>query len=324
MSFIIYDSQISDLLSELSESHQVFVPVENEPNTFSGRYIFKEYEKGDRLALLYAATANSPKEFLFPPKEVVFSYNNGKASEIKAPPKIIFGLSGVDLEGIDRLTKVFESPVNDQVFLRNKETALIVAVDRFSPPGDLKFDLYLQEIEPGVFAAFAGSKEGKKIISKSYFKKHQIKIPQVLSKKDPLLSDPDLPRAIKESKNHPIWKELTKTCFGCGICSYVCPLCYCFETSDEVDFCEDDKGTRCRNWDSCMLKSFATVAGGNFRKDLEDRIYNWYYHKFVRMPAEYGFSGCVDCNRCTIYCPANINYQKVLRTVLTDYKKRKK
>jgi Fe-S oxidoreductase len=42
------------------------------------------------------------------------------------------------------------------------------------------------------------------------------------------------------------------------------------------------------------------------------------------MPREYGFSGCVDCNRCVIYCPAKINYRKVIERVRRDYEKKGK
>jgi len=68
-----------------------------------------------------------------------------------------------------------------------------------------------------------------------------------------------------------------------------------------------------------MLSTFSEIGGGfNFRPELTQRIYNWYYHKFVRMPKEYGKFGCVGCSRCIAYCPARINYLEVLEDVVLE------
>ena len=88
-------------------------------------------------------------------------------------------------------------------------------------------------------------------------------------------------------------------------------------------FAKNVPGGRERRWDSCMLPDFAVVSFKNFRPEYEDRIYNWYHHKFVRMPREYGFVGCIDCGRCITYCPARINYRKVLEKLIADYPKTK-
>lgn len=146
---------------------------------------------------------------------------------------------------------------------------------------------------------------------------------------DPLLAQTQrLSQTIKDSINDPIWDDLAKICLGCGICSYVCPLCYCTNLNDKIDLdnsqcsssCSLCKGSRSRIWDSCLLDHFSQVAGKhNFRAKLRDRIYNWYQHKFVRFPKEYGQVGCTSCGRCIKYCPAKINYRKVLEEVLVKY-----
>lgn len=324
MAKIIYDTQINDLVESLSERYLVYVPAENDLRSFYSQFKFKPYQKGDKLALRYPVTILPPTEFLLPAKEVLLSFSGNKVTPAKSGGQVIFGLSLEDLEGLRRLKKVFEEPIQDEAFIKKFEKTILIAIDKYSAPDDIPYDIYLQEIEEGVFSVLAGTKKGKEILDKNHFKDHKKPAPKVLPTKDKLLSDPLLATALKKSKNHPIWSELSEICFGCGICSYVCPLCFCYDTYDELEFGEDGAGSRCRSWDSCMLKGFADTTFHNFRPELRNRIYNWYFHKFVRMPKEYGFSGCVDCNRCVIYCPAKINYRRTLQVILDDYKKKVK
>lgn len=326
MAKIILEKDLGELIFELARKNKVVAPVEVHPHSPTSRLSFEVIDDESTLALNYGTTILPPKEFLLPPKEALFEYTEGKATLKKDEKMILFGLSLEDLEGTSLLSKVFAAPYIDLPLKRRFENTVFVAIDRFSPPKNVFYDLYLMKVAPERYAGFAGTKAGQEILRNELFKTQNIKIPRVSRKKDELLTDPLLPEAIEKSKKHPVWKELAEICFGCGICSYTCPLCYCFEMEDTLPIAgkEGLSGERCRSWDSCMLPHFAETTAGNFRPELEDRIYNWYFHKFVRVPREYGFQGCVDCNRCVIYCPAKINYRKVLERVLSDYKKKVK
>lgn len=320
---IIFESEIEDLLSVLAHGRQVIAPVFERKSSAEEKYTFRKWEKGRVPALDYPTTILPPKEFLLPPHETLFNFRGQDTSPPEFQKTVLFGLNISDLEGIFLLSQVFARPAHDEVYTLRRKDFLIVGVDRFSPPKNIPFDLYLMKLPGKRYAGFAGSKEGQNILRNKFFKSQSIRVPSVKKGVDPLLSDKELSRAIEKSKNHKVWDELAEICFGCGICSYVCPLCYCFEAHDEIDFSGDGKssGRRCRTWDSCLLEHFAETSHHNFRPELRDRIYSWYFHKFVRMPGEYGFVGCVDCNRCIVFCPAKINYRKVLEEVLADYKK---
>lgn len=323
MTKIVYESQLVDLVDSLSEESPVFVPTENDLNSFTGQYKFSGYKKGSSIVFRYPFTVLPPTEFILPPKEVLFSFFEGQIVESEFKEQVIFGLSLEDLKAISQLREVFESSPKDRLFSARIEKTTLVAIDKFSPPKEVLYDLYLQEIETGAFLAFTGSKKGKKILEKPFFKESEKPFPKILPANDIILGNPKLPMAIKKSKNHHIWDELSSICFGCGICSYVCPLCYCYDVTDEVGP-KKNEGKRLRSWDSCMLASFTDSSAGNFRPELRDRIYNWYFHKFVRMPKEFGFSGCINCNRCTLYCPAKISYKRTLKIVLDDYEKKER
>jgi sulfhydrogenase subunit beta (sulfur reductase) len=86
----------------------------------------------------------------------------------------------------------------------------------------------------------------------------------------------------------------------------VCPTCFCFDVQDQVnwDLCS---GTRCRQWDGCLLSEFAMVAGGhNFRRQREQRYRHRFYRKGKYLPERCGFVGCIGCGRCVGACVAKI------------------
>jgi sulfhydrogenase subunit beta (sulfur reductase) len=319
VALIIFKNDLPHWASDLSKERLVIAPVKSEGVASFDSTKFKVYEKGDHLELNYGTTILPPKEYTLPPKETLFHFFKDRIEAPTPHPTLFLGLNLEDLDGVTKLDQIFEKPITDEPYQKRKDNRLIVVADRFSPPSDTSFDLYLMWLNDDILAAFPKTKAGKKLVHSKYFKEHPLRIPKVKRTKDSLLENPKLKKALAQAKNHPVWKELAESCFGCGICSYACPLCYCFETEDDVQGLGELKGERCRTWDSCLLSHFAETSSFNFRPELSDRIYNWYHHKFVRMPKEYGFYGCIGCNRCAIYCPSKINYRLVLQRVLKDY-----
>jgi ferredoxin len=121
---------------------------------------------------------------------------------------------------------------------------------------------------------------------------------------------------VVKSRGSKIWKELDKKCIDCGKCAIVCPTCFCFKISDEI---QKGKTVRKREWDTCFYEEFSEIAGGHkFLDSTESRIYNWYDHKFVRIPKEYSMPGCVGCGRCTEVCPANIDVRKNIKRIIEE------
>ena len=64
---------------------------------------------------------------------------------------------------------------------------------------------------------------------------------------------------VERNYESKIWEEEAKRCVECGACTMICPTCHCFVLSDQK---EGDQFIRCRQWDSCMFRDFARVAGG--------------------------------------------------------------
>ncbi|MDD1739311.1 MAG: 4Fe-4S dicluster domain-containing protein [Methanothrix sp.] len=90
---------------------------------------------------------------------------------------------------------------------------------------------------------------------------------------------------IREAIKRADWETLGRECLGCGGCTFVCPVCHCFNILDRG--IPDGERLRCR------------TPG--------QRLRHWYQDKFEDIPKITGLPGCVGCGRCRLACPASIN-----------------
>jgi sulfhydrogenase subunit beta (sulfur reductase) len=105
--------------------------------------------------------------------------------------------------------------------------------------------------------------------------------------------------------NADFWTRVSSACLSCGICTFVCPTCYCFDICDDTLF---GKGTRSRVWDACTFTDFTLEASGhNPRTQVYQRLRQKFCHKYSYHIRKYGVISCVGCGRCTRYCPVNID-----------------
>jgi len=276
------------------------------------------------------------KKYLLPPKEVIFPENQGKKSVQK---QVLLGITIYDLRAVALLAQVFEkdpyfqdiisqtifigqSPVPEETTFYDKYEENVLE--------HLKFDIFLENrSDKKESRVFTGSKQGQRMLKNSdYGDFEHIEYAGAVPEEG--LSDfhKITREKLKKSYGTKIWKELEKRCLGCDKCTIICPTCFCFKiydastpfgkahdkslsaSSDRVKF------ARYRERDSCFNSEFSEISGGEkFLKTIRDRIYNWYDHKFVRIPDEYGLPGCVGCGRCSEVCPAGINIKEVIANI---------
>lgn len=347
--------QIIRLLETMLKSHRVFAPISRRHNFSFEEIKSKQYLS--KIEFEYDTTILPPKKIFYPSDEVMFTQKNGNPRTQKAEqssydgkirepqvgkPALIFGVHPVDLYGILQMDEIMANPKPDYYYLRNRKSAILIGINQakenqydFSERwGILKnnipeaFDIFLEKIDnTDDYLLLANSSVGKKIVQKAKFKKADKKMVAAALARRVATPPPQkapydqdtIKKAVLSSRGGKIWEELEKICLGCGICTYVCPLCYCFDVEDKTNY-STNECSRCRKWDACTLPTFSEIAGGkNFRPELKQRYFNWYFHKFVRALEEQGQAQCVGCGRCSKFCPAGINVENVLDKIMEQY-----
>jgi formate hydrogenlyase subunit 6/NADH:ubiquinone oxidoreductase subunit I len=333
---IIERGKINELVLSLAEKTTVYAPVKRK----DGECVFKQIGANEKIDLNYSTTILPIKKFFLPPEEELFKYDKNKKRipySKRWEKFIIFGLNLRDTEALIQLDEIMNFPKPDYYYFnKRKASTIICLINEKAPLPRVGVDLVLEKINPTKYKAITLTSQGKKLVKNPCFRKvskfpnnSEVPPPQqprqspgIMPKLRKLLLDPELLHdAVKWSwKNYPkIWKSLEKKCLGCGICTYVCPLCYCFSTNDRTNL-NGKICTRCRYWTACTLPEFSQITGGhNFHKTLKERYYNWYYHKFVRAYREFGKSQCTACGRCKNYCPAGIDVEKVLVEITNKF-----
>jgi ferredoxin len=330
---IMERQKINEWLNELTKKMPVIVPIRRQNPEES---VFEKFDPENPptggIDLDYLPTVRSIKEFFLPAKEDIFVIEKNKFHESPLPKQfILFGLNSRDLEALIQLDEIMAKPVEDYFYFQKRNKAIVIGILDEPIKNASGGDLILSKINENQYEVRSLTEKGRSLLKNKIFKREPgiisnagAKSPGIMPQLKQLLLDPELlADAVSWSwkNDSALWDELANICLGCGICTYVCPLCYCFSIKDSVSL-DKEKCVRCREWDACTLPRFSQISGGfNFHKTIKERYYNWYFHKFVRAYKEYGKSQCVACGRCQKYCPAKIDIEKYLARIVDNYKK---
>lgn len=323
-----------DFLAGIKEFGEIFGPIEKE----KGNYIFAPLVDMKKLVLDYHRTILPPKKFVYPPEEKLFQFTVEEG--FVAPPeektrRILFGVHPCDIHGLSILDLVFSQDYPEVRYFSRRDRTAIIGLSclpddkcfcqsmntEFVAKG---FDLHLTDIGDDYFIRM-GTSMGEDMVMANETLFEEVNHSHVLAYKDfanrksnMFKSHIDLtilPQILELEYRSEIWDELGKKCLGCGTCSLVCPTCYCYEVCDFLNL-DQKSGSRVRQWDSCLLRDYAIVAGGhNFRAESSIRIKLRYYHKQIAFVEEYGRPSCVGCGRCIAACPAGIDILEVIQKI---------
>lgn len=320
------------------------------PVAHDGCYAFESIRQPDKLCLDYPTTILPPKKFLLPIKETIFqaSLTTDRAINPKVyppesdPPTVIFGVHNCDIHAIQLLDRVFSGGNSDPNYTKRRAQTVIFGIECLRPcdehsfcksmdtlSADDGYDVHMLDLGE-VYALDIATDVGAKILERANMDivsaQHRDKINAVLNAKWPRFSYrlefdvSDLAALLDMSMKSKLWNELGERCLSCAACTNVCPTCFCFNVTDEVDL-PLIHGQRVRTWDSCQLDAFATVTGGHdFRSSRTLRQRHRFMRKGKYIQNAHGYLGCVGCGRCARACLVDITPVKVFNEL---YRRRK-
>ena len=328
MSFkILPKAALPEWVERLAADHQVVGP-----KPLHGQHIFGEIRSAQELDLGYPTTVIPPKKYLLPQREQLLTFSEGGRhveALVNPQPTVVLGMHTCDLHAIHLLDRVFGKGYADQHYQARRQQTVLVSIECLEPcmphsfcksMGTLSvtngFDLHLTDLGDD-YAVDIGTARGAALLegfrpARPGTPEDTTRLNRVMSEKwprFPLRLDFDvteLPSLLSVSYESGLWQELGDRCLACAMCTNVCPTCYCFNVTDEVDFTLA-AGTRARVWDSCQLDAFATVAGGHdFRATRAARQRHRFFRKGKYQTDAFGLLGCVGCGRCGQACLVDI------------------
>ena len=333
--YFINRSNLDRLARSLTKTYKVFAPIKSDKVRFY-KQIREEGLEGTVLGEI--RSVEPVKSFYFPSRAKIARYFSAEDTDKKEKPIALLGAKSCDISSFKIMDYVYgQEPFKDPFYLSKREEGLIISSDctlygetcfcvaiGIMPYPLEDFDINLSETEGG-YVVESGSQKGERLI-KEYFKlfqKAELYVEkrdlarkrlkeQLLEhvKKSNIPAKGSMQTAFKNKFDSGLWDEVSKTCVECGACNIICPACHCFILQDQK---KGDGFERLRLWDSCLLMSFARVAGGaNPRKLLAQRLRNRFDKKFNFFPDAAGRFGCTGCGRCTEACPGKIDIREVL------------
>jgi len=315
------------------------------PQDVGGGVEFRPLEDVSRLVLNHANSRLSPKDLVFPQSERMFVFSTDRKREgafiLKEVPgednaQLVFGIRPCDARAFDLLDKVFlsQGTEKDPYYLRKRKSTILIGLGCNEPcstcfchwTGGAPFsteglDLLATELEDA-FIIKTVSKEGEALLEgmgyldadqEDVAKAEAIAEAALASMGKPLESRRIKERQLMEVFDDPYWETAHETCIKCGVCTYLCPTCSCFDIQDEV---RRDCGFRCRNWDTCMFGLTTQHASGhNPRPTGKERFRQRFMHKLKYFQDDFDVIMCVGCGRCVQSCPVNIDIREIVEAL---------
>jgi len=328
----IKKTKLKEWLSEEAKEQRVIAPQRNGAEVYFGVFDSSKEVVLDELPIIPAKTV------FLPPSETLFTFKHAKAdigqeqisltTSYDLPETVLFGVMPSDLRGLAILDYAFSSVYKDPYYLQRREKTVVVSclwhVEHEAcfcnvfPQSLARADIEMFD-EGDFYYLRALTDKGGDFLASSKLEETDKSEKEIRGKCNLKVESENFDISGIEDKidgvfESGLWLDLTQQCIGCGICTYVCPTCYCFDIFDEG--CGGNCGKRMRTWDTCQDGKFTLeTSGHNPRQKQFQRYRNRIYHKFKTLKDKTGSYACTGCGRCVKYCPVGIDIREIIKRV---------
>jgi sulfhydrogenase subunit beta (sulfur reductase) len=345
MEKILTKKALPQWLKKLSAS-KVYYPAKDG----DGRWNYVEVGGNHDISLDVLQTTLPPKKLLFPQMEVFLEFaktqkGDEETLEIKEilpgdESAVIFGVRPCEARAAWLLDKVFGGEFSDPYYWKRRNQTTLVGLACNPPPSENCFCLSVEgspHSENGLdilltdlgdsYHVMTLTDKGEKLVAAA---KDLFQDPKPADRKKVKAihaeSEKKIKRQLKDARavaarlkdvfDSDLWDEESMSCLRCGICTYLCPSCHCFDITDELESVSPPRGKRVRTWDTCQFPDFTMHSSGhNPRPDKASRLRQRLFHKFQYFIEMYDQFQCVGCGRCISLCPVGIDIINVLDRV---------
>ncbi len=342
---LLDEKGLTALLEVLTREYRVVAPVPLE----GGAYGLAPLSEADpsKVDLAGVRPYQPMKSFFLKPRQRVACDYQTRVPQGDEQPFCLLGAKACDLAGMAVQDAVFlEGEFRDPFYGSARERNLIVTSDcgfatdtcfctamEGAPYAEQGFDLNISVL-PGSWLIEAGSEAGGSLMHRledhmrpadeESLERRRHQRDRVSAEVRQAVDESGVPDTgrldgvVSKAYESPVWKDEADRCVECGACNTVCPTCHCFLLYDQM-LQAGEEMEKLRVWDSCLLKGFARVAGGeNPRPELWMRLRNRFEKKFDFFPKTEDIYACTGCGRCVSACPAEIDIREVLQRLVED------
>jgi len=323
--YLLPKTQLPVWLSRVGQHRRLIAPVPDADGVLDWREVSEPAE----IALPPGAPDLPLKKVFFPPSETMlrYAYRGDKAAVADTPPQVepfvVFGVRPCDALAQQIADLVFLGDLPDPYYRARRDAATIISVNctealpecfcaslnnaLTQAPGT---DVLLTPLN-GNYLVEALTEKGEALLTETgeglaeateadLQRKAEVAAQTAAAQTRQI--DPEglteLVRAAYDDED--FWKRHTEACVGCGVCTFLCPTCTCFDVRDDAI---SGRGLRFRCWDTCQFADFSKEASGHDpRAQQWQRQRNRICHKFWYSVDRCGIISCVGCGRCLRGC----------------------
>jgi ferredoxin len=303
---------------------------------------YRAYKRNGRSLFHYAVGPTSPRRYLTPPTQVLWSARRSDDgfelddAPPSPPPRAFIGVRACELAAVavqDHVLRDGRHP--DLAYTLARDRAFFVGVTCARPastcfcasagtgPGietgqDIALTELLDDERHEVLVTAATERGAELVVELKTTLSWRAAVAADLEREQAIVATSvatmtrhlDLTRArdvVRSDLEHARWDDVASRCLSCTNCTLVCPTCFCSAVED-VTSLGGDRAERVQRWDSCFSLGHSALHGaGSVRADTRSRYRQWLTHKLSTWWDQFGESGCVGCGRCISWCPAGID-----------------